>query len=104
MSSNPSSVPWDPPTPSILDHLLAHHPPDGRDCFDAMRARHALYRRLVALHANLRDFSAAHSGGDHDRARELIRDHLVDHPQYPIVPGSLRTTASGHTASRTHPA
>ena len=41
-------------------------------------ARTTRDRQLVAI-------TAAHLDGDHDRARALIRDHLADHPEHPIV-------------------
>jgi hypothetical protein len=41
-------------------------------------ARTTRDRQLVAI-------CAAHLAGDHARARELIREHLSDHPNHPIV-------------------
>jgi hypothetical protein len=51
-------------------------------------ARTTRDRQLVAI-------GAAHLGGDHHRARELIREHRADHPDHPILAWILANDGQG---------
>lgn len=74
----------------------------GREVADRMAsaarlARCTRDRQLVAI-------TAAHLSGDGDRVADLVRDHLVDHPDSVLAAwvASLRTTRSTPT-TRTAP-
>src|SRR5690349_15086376 len=51
-------------------------------------ARSTRDRQLVTI-------TSAHLAGDHDQARALIRDHLTDHPNHPIVTWILQNDGLG---------
>ena len=80
----------------VLVAALLGTSPNGPLSRATQLARTTRDRQLVTI-------SAAHLAGDHDRARELIREHLVDHPDHPIVAwirqndgdGSYQISSSG---------
>lgn len=72
----------------VLVAALLGTSPHGPLCHATKLARTTRDRQLVVI-------AAAHIAGDHDRARALIRDHLVDHPDHPIVAWILQNDGVG---------
>jgi len=72
----------------VLVAALLGTSPSGPLARAAHLARSTRDRQLVAI-------STAHLAGDHDRARELVREHLVDYPNHPIVDRIIANDGDG---------